>query len=293
MRISVVLTLLVRSRISFLMLPANLHTRRGFTLIELMFVILLIAMIASVSVPRLLPLITLTEHQNEARHLVGFGRASMAHASMAHENIVVRIDLDNQRYWVEMQPDVYEEPEGIEDDPYAEDDDWMPEDKSELRAASQTILMGNDVEQEFSDGDDQTKILERQRENMGKEFSSMTLNSLFARAKRVRHEDDDLFGRDELVEDDLYEDEYDGEPGTNPVDNDLLMPHVVIESVFIDSVYVGEEEYTKGIVDIELSPLGLETGVAMVLINEDSDVLVVQWDPLTGNAWFGEMKESS
>ena len=273
------------------MRPTKSHNRRGFTLIELMVVIVLIGMLASVAAPRLLPLITITEHQNEARHLVGFGRAAMAHAAMTHENIVVRIDLDMQRYWVELQPDVYEDPDDISTDPFADDDDWIPEDGIDLREASQTILMGEDVEQEYTDEEDQTKILERQRNNMQKEFSSMAQNALFARAKRVRHQDDDLFDKEELFDDDLYGDKYGDEPGTNPVNNPLLSPHSLIESLFIDSIYIGEEEYTKGIVDLEISPLGLDTGVAMVLINEDSDIFVVQWDPLTGNAWYGEMAE--
>jgi prepilin-type N-terminal cleavage/methylation domain-containing protein len=272
------------------------HRRRGFTLIELMVVILLIGMMAGIAGPRLLPLITMTEHQNEARHLVGYGRAAMAHASMKHENIVVRIDLDNQEYWTEAQPDVYEAPESTgDDDPFDDDDDdWIPEDEYELRKASQTILMGEDAEQEITDEEDQKKLLGRQKENMKTEFTSMAQNTLFARAKRVKH-DAKMFEDDKLFDYGMDEDELDvnDEAGTNAVDSDLLSPHRVIESVLIESVHIGEEVFSTGVVDIELSPLGLDTSVTFVLINEDAETMVVQWDPLTGNAWYGELVDET
>jgi len=218
------------------------HKPAGFTLIELMVVILLMAMLASVAVPRLLPLITLTEHQNEARHLVSYGRAAMAHAALAHENIVVRIDLDMQEYWAEAQPDVYEEPEDVDAD--AEDDDWIPEDRYELQQASQTILMGDDAEQEYGDEEDRGKVLDRQKELMEKNFTSMARNSLFARARRVRHDEDALFGDDSLfgVDEEM---DFDDEAGTNAVGSMLLANHRVIESVLIESVRLGEEVYTE------------------------------------------------
>ncbi|HIA47009.1 MAG TPA: type II secretion system protein [Candidatus Hydrogenedentes bacterium] len=269
------------------------HSHFGFTLIELMVVILLMAMLASVAMPRLLPLITLTEHQNEARHLVSYGRAAMAHAALAHENIVVRIDLDMQEYWVESQPDVYEEPEKIDDDPYGEDDEWIPEDPYELQQASQTILMGEDAEQEYQNEEDQNKILDRQKEMMQKDFASMARNSLFARARRIHHDEDELYGDDSRFRVDEEEEmDFYGEGGPNLASSALLSKHRVIETVFIESVSLGEDAYTGGIVDIELSPLGLSTNVSMVLINEENDVMIVHWDPLTGNAWFVDAGEA-
>ena len=120
----------------------------------------------------------------------------------------------------------------------------------------------------------------------------MARNSLFARARRIHHDEEELFGDDSLfgIE---REDDFDAEAGTNAVGNALLARHRVIESVFIESVHLGEDAYVKGIVDIELSPLGLSTNVSMVLINEENEVLIVHWDPLTGNAWFVEAGNAS
>mgnify|MGYP001224223504 CR=1 FL=1 len=264
------------------------HTGFGFSLIELMVVILLMALLASVAAPRLLPMITMTEHQNEARRLVGYGRAAMAHAAMAHKNIVVRIDLDAQEYWTESRPDVYEEPEEAgENWSEEEEDDWIPQDGYELQKASQTILLREDAEQEYANEDDQKKILDRQRENMEKSFASMTRNSMFARARRVQHDEDRLSGDGSIFGLEA-EEEVDPNVSTavNTVHSPFLSPHRVVDSVFIESVHVGDDVYIEGIIDIELSPLGLSTNIAMVLINEDSDIMIVHWDPMTGNAWF-------
>lgn len=278
---------------------------------ELLVVIVLMAMLASIAMPRLLPLITTTEHQNEARHLVGYGRAAMAHAAMTQSNLILKIDLDMQEYWTETQPDVYTEPDRNDDsnnrDPY-DNDDFIPEDEYELRQASKDIITHKsneknryskdanrrnsikEVDPEFTDEEEQDKILERQKENMEKEFSSRARNSLYARAKRVQHDERELHGTNSFFDDDdeyatgLNEEQLEKEK--QPVESDLLGKHRVIESVFIESVVVGEEEYLKGIVEIYLSPLGLDTPVSFTLINEDSEVLIVYWDPLTGNAWF-------
>lgn len=265
------------------------HSHQGYTLIELMVVILLMAMLASVAMPRLLPLITLTEHQNEARHLVGYGRAAMAHAAMAHENIIVRIDLDRQEYWVEKQPDVYSESEETEADLYAEDDDWIPDDEGELQEASRTILKAEPQDQEYRDPEEQDKVLARQKENMQKSFTSMAQNSLFARAKRVQHDRDELFEDDDMFKrEEEEEDEFQDDPSARAVNSSLLQSHAVIESVFLDSVQIGEEIFKKGIVEVELTPLGLSTEINFLLINEENDLLIVHWDPLTGSAWYTE-----
>jgi prepilin-type N-terminal cleavage/methylation domain-containing protein len=271
------------------------HNTRGFTLIELMIVILLMGMIVGTAAPRLLPLLMLTEHESEARRLVGYGRSAMAHASMTHTPIRVRIDLDQQKYWTEALPSLIPESEsaasGSKGSAYGgydeDEDDWVPDDDIELARASSQILKGDEVDQEYTSEDEQNKVLDKQRGQMQDQFRAMADNSLFARALRVKHDDDgyvedrSLFNRN----DDGYEDD-DEEEMRQPVSDPLLAPHVVIDSVWIDSVMIGDEEFKKGIVDIELSPLGLDTEVSLALFNEDEDLLIVHWDPMTANAWY-------
>jgi Tfp pilus assembly protein FimT len=279
---------------------------------ELMVVIVLMAMLSTIAMPRLLPLITTTEHQNEARHLVGYGRAAMAHAAMTQSNLIIKIDLEMQEYWTESQPDVYTEPDKNDDsynrNAYDDDDDFIPKDEQELRQASKDIITHKsneknrysddvrrrsnikEVDPEFTDEEEQDKILERQKENMEKEFASRARNALYARAKRVQHDERELYGSNSFLDKDeeyatgLNEEQLEKE--TQPIESDLLTKHRVLESVFIESIVVGEEEYVKEMVEIAISPLGLDTPVSFTLINEDSEVLIVYWDPLTGNAWF-------
>ena len=54
--------------------------------------------------------------------------------------------------------------------------------------------------------------------------------------------------------------------------------------MYIEYVKLGEVHYIDETVRIELTPLGLGSDVEFSLISEDGDVLIVQWDPVTGNA---------
>lgn len=281
------------------MIAMDRHARRGFTLIELMMVILLIALIASVAAPRLLPLLTITEHENEARRLVGYGRTAMAHAALTRKPIRVRIDLDRQEYWSEEMPMLIPEPDesSTQGSRYDDDeDDDIPDDDYELEQTTKRIIRSQDENREsdtvdeldprYRDEETRKSVLDKQRETMEERFQSMADNSLYARALRVNHEGRQ-FGLEELYEDAEFDDEeLEGKNMPKPISDILLKAHQVIETVWIDTVWVGEDEFQKGIVDIDLTPLGLETDVAFALFNEEGDLLMVYWDPLSGNAWY-------
>lgn len=297
------------------------HKRLGFTLVELMMVVALIAMMAMVAAPRLLPLLTLSEHESEARHLVGYGRSAMAHAAMAHTPIVVHIDMNRQEYWASpvqegiVNRDGSRQVRGVNISSYGqrpEDNDrnardrdtneWMPQDKADLAQATASInrerqgsVTGEPVEEsEYTDTEDQEAVLNRQQDDMQKNFSTMTQNTLFARAKRIQH-DHDLF----QVEEDsfAYRMEQAAEEQSpeqaQALEDPLLQRHALIETVRIEAVYLGNEKYKrytkrtdKNRVAITLSPLGLDTSVTLELINEEDEVFHVVWDPMTGRAWF-------
>ena len=302
------------------MLIRDRSRQRGFTLIELMMVILLIGMIASVATPRLLPLLTITEHENEARRLVGYGRSAMAHAALTRKPIRVRIDLDRQEYWAEEMPQLIRDPEtessgyGADDDDKFDDD--VPEDEYELQETTKKILRDNEkknpsftardrdrdreedndedeLDSRYDDEEARQSVLDKQKEKMEERFRSMSDNSLYARALRVQHDDEwtdeDRFDLDEFRKDE--EEDLDDEDIPKPLNDPLLQAHRVIETVWIDTIYIGEEEYSKGVVDIELSPLGLENEVTFAVFNEENDLLMVYWDPLSGSAWYGRPVE--
>jgi hypothetical protein len=47
---------------------------------------------------------------------------------------------------------------------------------------------------------------------------------------------------------------------------------------------VGSVEHTTGVVEIEVSPLGLTDTVTFYLLRGDNDYYTVVWDPITGSS---------
>ncbi len=322
------------------MRAARLHSRSGFTLIELMVVLLLIAIMAMTAAPNLLTVLTMTEHENEARHLMGYGRAAMAHAVMKREAIVVHVDMNAQEYWItvadtrEVTEDGNERPRGVNLSSYGqrpldeqeydqredeEDQDWMPQDKADLAQAVAEINNAarreelgeeeeGDDELRFEDEDEQRQVLEHQQDSMEEGFSMMTQNTLFAQAKRIKHDHDGFEtweDREEARELRLEEIEKDMDQeailqADEPLEDPLLKRHTLIETVQIQAVIIGDDEYVfqekefeKNVIEIELSPLGLDMPVGIQLLNEENEILQVIWDPMTGNAWFTAVEVES
>ncbi len=297
------------------------QSHRGFTLIELMVVIALIAMMATVAAPRLIPLLLLTNHESGAGQLVGFGRAAMSHATLAHTNVFVVIDLDAQEYWAEVMPeaaatvgtyDTYVEEQKQDEE---QREDYVPEDEAELLASTKRILQLRQEEQAKSkpgyeppvaegetedigpdvprDEEQQDEILTKQTETMMARFADTVRTSVTARARRVEHDEayDLVLATDE---NNAYrapeEDELLDEEGEQITRQELTLPFLartkVNKPLILESVKLGENEYTSGTVEIELSPLGLNTPVAFYLVSDSGDVYVIHWDPITGGAWF-------
>jgi len=73
-----------------------------------------------------------------------------------------------------------------------------------------------------------------------------------------------------------------------PLLNRTKMP----EEVQIESVVVGGTDYTKGVVEVDLSPLGLLEPVVFFVKDLDEEYFTVEWDPITGLTYLYEGKES-
>ena len=74
--------------------PSHHHPRGGFTLIELAVVIVIVAAVAAVAFPRLIPILAYSELEGSARHAAQFGRAALGEAAMLSKELTIRIDLD-------------------------------------------------------------------------------------------------------------------------------------------------------------------------------------------------------
>lgn len=253
--------------------------KRGFTLIEMMVVIAITATILAIAVPRFLPAILYSTHEGAARHLANYGRAAMAQASLDNEAITIKVDIDNQQYWAEHMPEPKEEADPMEK--ALQDDDALPEDDQALyEMASEELDMpdaGIPGDQDKSDA-----ILQEQRDRMTDQFGQRQRNALTARAERIKQED--RFAPATPKQDGNVFTNINPEEEIEPEEiNDPLLGRTALpDGVRLIRVEVGDTAYEEGVVDIELSPLGLNTEAKFWLADEDDALIVVRWDPVTG-----------
>lgn len=280
--------------------------KRGFTTIELMVVVLLMSIIAAVTFPRLYPAIAFTTLEGSAKHLGNYGRSAMAEAIMLQQDITVRIDLDEQSYaasrWVDPRDLEEQERKAME----GEED--MLGRLSELKAdpsverfggrgTSPRQLAGTGKEYQrymatfesfFGDipEDFDTELADRQ---MMDRFDRFERRLTLARAANVKHEkfldEFDLFG------DKDFELDADSEPVEMEVENPILLPVNLPSGVKIEAVCVDGVTHKRGVVEIELSPIGLSSKVGFHVVNEDGDYYTVHWDPTLGGAKIRRGKE--
>lgn len=247
--------------------------RAGFTLLELMLVLVLIAIVMSVAIPSLLPAIAFSEHEGSARHLTNYGRALIAEAALGHEYLTFKIDLDNQEYWTVK---ALEETDEL----FSDEEEDAPEASEE----TPTLILpteGGIGEMSAEDALAQEALLQEHIE----QFVRMKMQ---AKARQVRHEEGILEGvgpnLDEVDIDLDFEEEEDDEE----VGSDLLTRTRLPEGIVIDGVTVGDTEETEGIIEVEVTPLGLTEWVEFYVRQGEDNYYTVTWDAIAGNT---RMKE--
>jgi prepilin-type N-terminal cleavage/methylation domain-containing protein len=296
--------------------------RKGFTLIELMIVALLISMIISVTVPRLLPMLATTTVEGECRTMMGFGRSVVAHALLANEEVVVKIDLDQKEYWAEALPsgstvrtDTYEEDqEEEEEEKFGEFD--IPEDPKELALEVHKVLEHRESEAEDLDPnfehkfldpkefysvkeEDQEAIMLKQKENMEDQFHERYRQSMIILSKKIVHNDPFDYENQSNLEDPYrleYEEDVEIDEEGDPLGGEELMDTLVRrrafdETIKIESIYIDNEEVIEGIAEFIVTARGLSSEVELTLANDDGDRYTVFWNPITGTIWFEQAAE--
>ena len=73
---------------------------RGYTLIELAVVILVLGIVLTVAAPRLTPFLMETRLDSSARQLATFCRYTHAQAVLTRTYLMLHIDIDAGEYWV-------------------------------------------------------------------------------------------------------------------------------------------------------------------------------------------------
>ncbi len=234
---------------------------QGFTLLELMVVMSIMALIAAIAAPQLLPALVSSGHDAEARKVAGFGQRAMEFGALGHEEVIVMIDLDEQELWCEHWTVVSDEEASF------------PSDALEFNEQVLTTAAEDDPDEDES---------QKQGEEMRSRFDGIGESRLRAQAELVIHDKEGIL--DEIGP--LFEDEFDldaPEIIREAIEDEFIGRMTISEDAVISSVTTSEGVVSSGLLEIIISPLGLERSVVLTVENDDGDYLEVRWNPLTMN----------
>ncbi len=261
------------------------QSRRGFTLIELIAVIVVVGLVAAMALPQFLTIIAFSELEGTARHMAGYGRAAMAHATMLRHEIIVNVDLEYQEYYItqKIYPDALEGTEGEVDMVGMDSDQFEILTEIQRSGISQDelnerMLTGNldDLPENFN-----PEALDLQ---MNDAFTQYAQKGLRARAKNVIHEEGlldgigDFFSNESIFVDDM-----------EPIEEELFDPVLgrttIQRGVILESITLNCKNIRSGLAQIPIGPLGLNDEIRFFLYNEETEeYFTVIWDPLSGGS---------
>lgn len=261
------------------------HSRRngGFTLLELSIVIFLIMIISAIALPQLLPAISFSQLEGQSRHLANYGRSVIAQATMLREDLTVYFDLDRQEYYtVRLEYPENSEGEGASVDQMAVlqemrnggmTPDMMSGMLSEGRMGGAKL---SGMPEEYDD--------EAANKQMDDKFSKFARKALEERAKNVKQEASLMDEIGPLFDE---KDKFSLE-AVEPTPVELTDPVLgrtrIGEGARLERVVIEGTGYAKGLVQLNLSALGLTEKVWFYVVNDDGECYTVVWDPVTGGA---------
>ena len=244
--------------------------------------ILLISLISAIAFPQLLPLIYFTELEGSARHLSSYGRNVIAQAMFMRDPHTVRFDLGSQEYftvhWVYPKQEQEDEEEMADQLAMLQDFSASKGFASLKTEGSDSI--GSDFDQELA------------AEQFNDRFARFARRGIEARAENVLHEKSFLDEAGDLFDE---EDEFDIDDTEEPVEEELADPLLqrshLPGDIRIEAVTVDGKRNTSGLVEVEITALGLATKVGIHLVNSDNEYFTVVWDPLLNETKWSSGKE--
>ncbi len=254
----------------------------GFTLIELMLVVLLLAVFFAIAIPRLWPAIAFGEHEGAARRIANYGRAAIAEAAMMQERYTIKIDLDEQEYWAVRWPGFSA---GLE------------EAEGEMRDAAREAMrdpaaQGRDLQSLSSSqgqmGPAEQEEMMEQSERMHEQMERFARLSTQGRLENVKT-DSMLAGIGDFFDEFRLDDE---EDDTEEIRSGFLARTRLPQNVVIDSVRIAGSNRSSGIVEVDVSPMGLAEPVVFYVRNPHEEYYTVTWDPITGSSQVKRGRES-
>lgn len=266
-----------------------LRGKNGFTLLELGIVIFIIALMATIAVPYLLPLALSSELESEARRLAYFGRAVMSTSALFGDEFYVEIDLDQQRYYC-LKVTYPEATEGEQDQlglfESMKEQGLSPEQMAELFMGSAGGAVTNQTTGNTpAPGGFDAEAMNRQ---INERFEKLAKRKLIEQAKNVKHEDSLMDEIGPLFDKENNVDLFNVEPVIEEVNEPGLSPVRLSENVVIESVFIGGNKFSRGLVEISVTPLGLTESIGFYVRNANNDYYTVVWDPVSAGAYVLE-----
>ena len=267
----------------------------GFTLIEMLLVIAVIALMATIALPQLMPAIVMSRLEGAARHVAGYGRSAMAQATLLRETIVVKVDLTNQEYWTIRRKD---KAESIFEEDEKDKTDNEQKTKGKRGSSQKQPTTGDARNGEFlnllgytaseNDGTAWGESAMTGADLMRQKFDRFTRAQMLVRSRQVKRggildEIGPLFDKKFSLDDEKETEE--------EVTDPLLARTSLPEGIKIESVSMAGNSHANGEVEIEITPLGLLEPVTFYIKGEDQAYYTVMWDPITGNVHIEKGKK--
>ncbi len=240
------------------------RSKKGFTLIELVIVCGLILMVMGLAVPALLPAFAFSELEGAARHVSSFGRSAAAYAGFNGEYITVNVDLDAGEYWAVTVLDTTQS---------------LLDEEPETEVDEQTALAALVASQNEGEGG----AMSEEALMMDQRFEHFFRRTLEAQAKNV-HQDGSLFEDIEPLFEEKFTLRDEDEENDREITDSLLQRTRLPKDVVFESMLVGNVKHTTGVVEIEVSPLGLTDTVTFFLLQDEDRYYTIVWDPITGSS---------
>jgi len=258
-------------------------SRAGFTLLELVVVLFVISVVAAIAVPQLFPILLFSTLEGASRHLAGYGRAVVAQATLTRQEITVYFDLNEQQYYAVAIVYPEKDPMGgmLEGEPEPDQmaafeefrrsgEDASPENISKMLAEGKLDAFGENFD---------PAMMDRQ---LNDKFDRFAREATLRRAKNVQHDEGILQDVGNLF-DDEFSLEKEIEPEYQEYTDPVLERTAFPEGVYLESVVIGGEAFSRGVVEVPLTPLGLDVEVRFYVRNDDREYFTVIWDPANGS----------